>query len=105
MAGNPLVRPGMNAPGEGVFLIVRQPVEDIERGGKQDFRQQALVHPFPSLRSNSFTAAAITAAAPFLGTGGRPGRLAIAGFFSGSAECLRRARCSYEVVHVLYIAL
>jgi hypothetical protein len=46
MAGNPLVRPGMNAPGEGVFLIVRQPVEDIERGGKQDFRQQALVHPF-----------------------------------------------------------
>lgn len=49
----PIIRARMDAPGEGLFpfqgIVIREPVEHIERGFEQGFSDQAPVHPFTVL--------------------------------------------------------
>jgi hypothetical protein len=64
----------VDTPGESFFMVgIGDPVEEIERGSEQDRGQQPLSNPSPSCRSNSFVAAAITAAALSLTLAGGPG--------------------------------
>jgi len=66
----------MDAAGERLFLIVRQPVEDTEGGMEQDFRQQPVVHPCPVLPVKQLHRRFQDGGSAILGTGRRPGRRA-----------------------------
>jgi hypothetical protein len=74
----------MDATGEGLFLIVRQPVEDIERGMEQDFRHHAPVNPFPVLLVKQLHRRLENGGSAVLGAGWRTGRRARRGCAFGA---------------------
>ena len=66
----------MDAQGEGLFLILWQPVERFKGGMEQDFRQQPLVYPCPVLPVEQLHRRFQDGGSAFLRTGRRAGRRA-----------------------------
>lgn len=65
----------MDPAGNGLSLILWQPVERFKGGVEQDFRQQLLIHSVPVLPVEQLHRRFQDSGSAFPGTGWRPGRL------------------------------